>query len=239
MCGIFGIYSQDELTTYDEFILKKSKEYLSHRGPDQFNITKVNNKLSLAHTRLSIIDLSDINQQPMSEGNYTITFNGEIYNFKDLKQKYLFKEHFKTKGDTEVLLKMWKKFGKNTLQYLDGMFSMAIWDNKKLYLATDQFGEKPLFIYEKQKKIYFSSEPNLFCNLLDVSIEIKKTPFFDFLGIQINQESMFKEIKKISHGSILEIRNGKIISNEKYLKKKIPLKKKIKLINLKTKILRR
>ncbi len=219
MCGIFGIYSKDKLSLHDKYLLKKSKEYLNHRGPDEFNIVSVNEKLSLAHTRLSIIDLSENNQQPRSDSNHTISFNGEIYNFQDLKKKYLFKENFKTKGDTEVLIKLWKKFGKNTLQYLDGMFAIAIWDNEKLYLATDQFGEKPLFIYEEEKKIYFSSEPNIFCDLFKVPTELKETPFFDFLGIQINQEAIFKKIKKISHGSILELRDGKVISDEKYLKK--------------------
>lgn len=220
MCGIFGIFSKKKLSSHDQEVLKRSKEYLNHRGPDQFNIVKVNENLSLAHTRLSIIDLSDKNYQPRSDGNHTICFNGEIYNFKELKEKYLHGESFITTGDTEVLLKMWKKFGKDCLKYLDGMFSIAIWDDKKLYLATDHFGEKPLFIYEEKSKIYFSSEPNIFFDLLNPSLELKETPFFDFLGIQINEESISKEIKKISHGSIVEILNGKILSNKKYLKKK-------------------
>ena len=146
MCGIFGVYSQNELSVDDHEIIKKSKSYLHHRGPDQFNIFNVNDKLSLAHTRLSIIDLSKDNYQPRTEDSHTICFNGEIYNFKDLKKKYFTNEKFSTQGDTEVLLKMWKKFGIDTLTYLDGMYSIAVWDEKKLYLATDPFEKTIIYM---------------------------------------------------------------------------------------------
>ena len=220
MCGIFGIYSKKKLSDVDRDILIESKTYLNHRGPDDFNILDINDNLSFAHSRLSIIDLSKNNFQPRSDGDHTICFNGEIYNFQDLKEKYLNDENFQTSGDTEVLLKLWKKFGEHSLSKLDGMFSFAIWDNKKLYLVTDNFGEKPLFILEKEEKIYFSSEPNIFCDLFKLSTNLKDTPFFDFLGIQINEENIFEKIKKVPFGSIIEINQGKIISNKKYIKKK-------------------
>lgn len=220
MCGIFGIYSKKKLSDVDRDILIESKTYLNHRGPDDFNILDINDNLSFAHSRLSIIDLSKNNFQPRSDGDHTICFNGEIYNFQDLKEKYLNDENFQTSGDTEVLLKLWKKFGEHSLSKLDGMFSFAIWDNKKLYLVTDNFGEKPLFILEKEEKIYFSSEPNIFCDLFKLSTNLKDTPFFDFLGIQINEENIFEKIKKVPFGSIIEIDQGKIISNKKYIKKK-------------------
>ena len=95
MCGIFGIYSK-KLSDVDRDILIESKTYLNHRGPDDFNILDINDNLSFAHSRLSIIDLSKNNFQPRSDGDHTICFNGEIYNFQDLKEKYLNDENFQT-----------------------------------------------------------------------------------------------------------------------------------------------
>ena len=109
MCGIFGIYSNDEITDNDLNLVKSSEKYLNHRGPDQFNIKKINKNLVFSHSRLSIIDLSDQNFQPRKEEEKVISYNGEIYNFKELREKYLKFETFTTNGDTEVLLKMWKK----------------------------------------------------------------------------------------------------------------------------------
>ena len=113
MCGIFGIYSSKDLTENDISLVHTSKKYLDHRGPDEFNVKKINKNLVFSHSRLSIIDLSNENFQPRNDNEFVISFNGEIYNFKDLKKKYLRHENFLTNGDTEVLLKMWKKFGKN------------------------------------------------------------------------------------------------------------------------------
>ena len=195
MCGIFGIYSSSELTVSDLSLVDASKKYLNHRGPDQFNLYKINNNLIFSHSRLSIIDLSVGNIQPRKEQETVISYNGEIYNFKELKEKYLKSENFTTYGDTEVLLKMWKKFGEDCLKYLDGMYAFSIWDGNYLNLVTDRFSEKPLFIYEQKNKIIFSSEPKIFYELFKNDILVKDTHFFDFMGVQINEESFCKNIK--------------------------------------------
>ncbi len=230
MCGIFGIYSNDDITENDLTLVKSSKKYLDHRGPDQFNIKKINKNLIFSHSRLSIIDLSDENFQPRKEQETVISYNGEIYNFKELREKYLKSETFVTNGDTEVLLKMWKKFGKDCLKYLDGMYAFSIWDGNYLNLVTDRFSEKPLFIYEQNNKIIFSSEPKIFYELFKNDILAKDTKFFDFMGVQINEESYCKSIKKLKPCNIIKIKDGKIISDETY-EINIPSKSKNKIEN--------
>ncbi len=216
MCGIFGIYSSTPLTDSDLTLVNSSEDYLKHRGPDQFNIKKINQNLIFSHSRLSIIDLSDENYQPRKEGEAVLSFNGEIYNFKDLKKTYLKSERFHTNGDTEVLLKMWKKHGKKCLDYLDGMYAFSIWDGNTLHLVTDKFSEKPLFLLKDENKIIFSSEQKIFYQLFKNEISEKDTKFFDFMGIQINEESLCKKIKKLKPSNIVSIKNGKITSDEIY-----------------------
>ena len=224
MCGIFGIYSSKDLTENDVSLVHTSKKYLYHRGPDEFNIKKINKNLIFSHSRLSIIDLSNENFQPRNDNEFVISFNGEIYNFKELKKKYLRSENFLTNGDTEVLLKMWKKFGKNCINYLDGMYAFAIWDGKILSLVTDRFSEKPLFYYQDNDKVIFSSEQKIFYECITNSSSLSETKFFDFMGVQINEESFCKNIKKMKPGCVLEISEGKIISEDYIYKKN--LKKK-------------
>lgn len=221
MCGIFGIYSSKELSENDVSLVHTSKKYLDHRGPDEFNIKKINKNLIFSHSRLSIIDLSNKNFQPRNDNEFVISFNGEIYNFKDLKKKYLRSENFLTDGDTEVLLKMWKKFGKNCINYLDGMYAFAIWDGKILSLVTDRFSEKPLFYYQDHDKIIFSSEQKIFYECITNSSSLNETKFFDFMGVQINEESFCKNIKKMKPGCVLEISEGKIISEDFIYKKNL------------------
>jgi len=211
MCGIFGIYSKKKLDDQDINLANKAKKFLNHRGPDEFNIFQDNeNNLILCHSRLSIIDLSKKNSQPRKEGNNVIVFNGEIYNFQELKKDHLSTSSFETNGDTEVLLKMWIKYGPKCLNYLDGMYSFALWDSENLFLVTDFFGEKPLFICELDDKILFCSEAKIFIDIFKNNFENHKTPFFDFFGIQINEERLFNHIKKVSKNSILKINSGKI-----------------------------
>ena len=122
MCGIFGIYSKKKLNDEDLKLANKAKKFLNHRGPDEFNLFQDNeNNLILCHSRLSIIDISKKNSQPRKEKNNVLVFNGEIYNFKELKKNYLQDSNFETNGDTEVLLKMWIKYGSKCISYLDGM----------------------------------------------------------------------------------------------------------------------
>lgn len=163
MCGIAGVVRKNADVT--SFQLKKMTDIISHRGPDGEGCwINSDSTVGLAHRRLSIIDLSTDGAQPMRYANnrYTITFNGEIYNYIELKrdlEKRGFS--FKSKSDTEVLLALYAYRGENCLNELDGMFAFAIWDEQeqKLFCARDRFGEKPFhFYYKEGEEFIFGSE---------------------------------------------------------------------------------
>src|SRR5690349_19136290 len=127
MCGIAGYWGSG-----DESILNKMIDTLSHRGPDDKGVY-VNNKIGLAQSRLSIIDLSPAGHQPMSneDGTVWIIFNGEIYNFQDLKKDLLQKHIFKSNTDTEVIIHLYEEIGEKVFEKIQGMFAIAIYDKKK------------------------------------------------------------------------------------------------------------
>jgi len=135
---------------------------LKHRGPDGEGVWNDEN-IAIGHTRLSILDLTKSGYQPMisNDSNYVISFNGEIYNFKELRQK-LINEGFTFNGnsDTEVILKYFENFGIESLKFFEGMFAFAIWDRirKCLYIARDRVGEKPCYYNHSNQKFIFSSE---------------------------------------------------------------------------------
>ena len=157
MCGIVGIIGS--LPNGNECI----NEMLfaqRHRGPDATH-KWIGENVFLGHNRLSIIDLSSEADQPMvsSDGRFILVFNGEIYNYLELKEQ-LFDYSFKTSSDTEVLLALFQKKGKTMLNDLNGMFSFAIWDTKeqKMFAARDRFGVKPFYYAFKNDTLFFASE---------------------------------------------------------------------------------
>ena len=162
MSGIAGIITRDQKFIRPA-LLEKMCAALAHRGPDGSNTwSNVSNTIGLSHTRFSIIDHSDAAVQPMHyAGRYTIVYNGEIYNYIELK-KDLKKigYQFSNGSDTEVILAAYDFYGEKCLQYFDGMFSFAIWDEKKqqLFAARDRFGEKPFYYYSEKGLFVFGSE---------------------------------------------------------------------------------
>ena len=163
MCGIAGIIASDT-SKLNTLHLKKMTDIIAHRGPDgEGHWISANGAVGLGHRRLSIIDLSNEADQPMHYlGRYTIVFNGEIYNYKELKQILLAQGYtFKTSSDTEVLIALYHRDKEKCLQLLDGMFAFVIYDNEQneIFAARDRFGEKPFFYsYETGKNFYFGSE---------------------------------------------------------------------------------
>lgn len=168
MCGIAGILGSPD--TVHRPVLEAVSNLLAHRGPDDqgIEVLKVDEGqgvlLGLVHRRLSIIDLSPAGHQPMKDeetGNW-IVYNGEIYNYQDLRQSLIEVERvFKSTSDTEVVLKAYDQYGTRCLERLRGMFAFAIWDerDKKLFMAVDRFGIKPFYYYLGTKReFYFSSE---------------------------------------------------------------------------------
>lgn len=161
MCGIAGSLSWD--SKEDPSLIEKMMARIIHRGPDAGGVWN-DGPINLGHRRLSILDTSVNANQPMSDssGRYVITFNGEIYNFQEIRNSLLQTGMmFKTHSDTEVVLAAWQRWGLGSLQHLEGMFAFALWDiqNKKLILARDRFGEKPLFYFVHSiHNIVFASE---------------------------------------------------------------------------------
>jgi asparagine synthase (glutamine-hydrolysing) len=151
MCGIVGVYTYGNVgLPLEAETLVRMRDTMDHRGPDDAGIyISPDGKLGLGHRRLSILDLSSLGHQPMAtpDGRYWIAFNGEIYNFRELRAELESNGHrFRSTSDTEVLLALYAEYGPKMLHRLRGMFALAIWDARegRLWLARDRIGIKPL-----------------------------------------------------------------------------------------------
>lgn len=173
MCGIFGFWLKRPLTADDLARGRDGTRMLGHRGPDGAGEWYDGERgLYLGHRRLAILDVSARADQPMLRGGSVIVFNGEIYNFSELRSELSASGgSFETTGDTEVLLAAWAKWGEGALDRLDGMFAFALADRDDLVLAIDPFGEKPLYIARTDEGIWFSSEPEPLIELLGLKFK--------------------------------------------------------------------
>jgi asparagine synthase (glutamine-hydrolysing) len=164
MCGIAGILKTESYKDNLESSIRLMQKALHHRGPDDKGIyISEDRQATLAHTRLAILDLSSAGHQPMStsDGRYYITFNGEIYNFQELRQNLISQgEQFHSGTDTEVILKLYQRLGADCVGHFRGMFAFAIWDNyeKTCFLARDPLGIKPLYYWQSGSTLVFASE---------------------------------------------------------------------------------
>ena len=190
MCGIVGVLNFDG-TKINPNDLNNFKNSILHRGPDGSG-TFINseNNVGFGHVRLSILDLSNLSKQPMTCENkrYTLTFNGEIYNFLEIKRELLNLGYkFKSKGDTEVILAAYEKWGEKCQYKFNGMWAFAIWDqkNKKLFISRDRFGVKPLYYLRTKERFYFASELKSFMH-----IEKKYIPDFNYSNFKYCSESI-------------------------------------------------
>ncbi len=218
MCGIVGIVGPGAEAKNIEAMTSQ----ISHRGPDFQSHWKTEN-LALGHARLSIIDLTEGANQPFvdPESGAVIVFNGEIYNFKEIRSTYLSKEKFQTSSDTEVLLKMYLKFGEDCLNKLNGMFAFAVYtpQDKKIFLARDQIGVKPLYIYQNNGVFAFSSEIKSFLRLEGFDRSLNHLAFLRYTSFlwSPGRETPFKKVEKILPGEALIIKlNGNIERRFKY-----------------------
>ena len=162
MCGIVGEISPDR--PINRALFDTMRDSLAHRGPDGAGtVILADGAVALGHRRLSIIDLTQTGHQPMAspDSRYWLTFNGEIYNHRDLRAELTARgHHFCGTGDSEVLLHAYQEWGEACLDRLSGMFAFAIWDSlaRTLFLARDRFGIKPLYIYQGDGHVIFASE---------------------------------------------------------------------------------
>jgi asparagine synthase (glutamine-hydrolysing) len=215
MCGIFGIVSQ-EINAQDDIRLRESARLINHRGPDNTGIF-TDEGIGLVHTRLSLLDLSSKGNQPFWDKTerYCLVYNGEIYNFKELRSTLEMKGiHFTTATDTEVLLELLVNFGlEDTLLRLEGMFAFALYDkvDKTLKLARDRFGIKPLFIYDEDDAFIFASEPNAMRPWIAFEPDnLSITSFLLGFGGPSKGYTFLKKIKSLPPGTVAEVRLGQL-----------------------------
>lgn len=212
MCGILGTVP---FTPTEYF--KSALDTLTHRGPDSYGIESFGQKVTLGHRRLSILDLSPNGHQPMTEdsGRYSIIFNGEVYNFLEIKQELINKGHgFNSTSDTEVLLKAYLEWGESCIQRLNGMWAFAIWDNKnqELFLSRDRYGQKPLFYAQVKDKFVFASEMKAIFPFLE---EVEVSDDFNWMKQNIfyyeaTEKCLIKGIKRFPAGHNGVYKNGRL-----------------------------
>lgn len=209
MCGIVGF------NWNDSNLLRRMADSIAHRGPDQQGYFEDAN-ISLAHRRFSIIDLSEKGKQPMfnEDNSIVLVFNGEIYNFKNLKEYLILKGHrFFSDTDSEVIIHAYEEYGENCVSLFNGMFAFAIWDsiNKKLFLARDRSGIKPLYYYFSDSKFIFSSEIKAILEY-EVKRELNKKSLNEFLERKVvfGNNTFFQGIKKLLPAQTLILENNEI-----------------------------
>lgn len=226
MCGIAGFFGKNKYEP-DNYQIKKCLKLMHKRGPDAKGeiIKKFKKKtLVLLHSRLSIIDLNNESNQPFEDENGILVFNGEIYNYIELKKKLLRKKiNFKTNSDTEVLLKMLNLYGQKAVKYLDGMWAFSYFNKKKnnMILSRDSFGEKPLYYMSDSKKIIFASNLRYIETISKKKFKFNLQKIENFLAFGFkefgnNNQTIFKKINSLSPGSIMLIDQNIKHSIKKY-----------------------
>ncbi len=233
MCGIAGYFSKESNHPNESF-LKEAALSLSKRGPDLQQAKTLSPQVGFAHARLSIIDTSSLGHQPMSDesGRFTIIFNGEIFNFHELRKTFLPDVKLNSSSDTEVLLHLFIQQREKCLAHLNGFFAFAIYDNQKkeIFLARDRYGIKPLHIFSDEKTIVFASELKAI-----LKFPIKKELDYNTLALylQLNYvpgaHSILKNITRLMPGNYAVIDSTGKLTAEKYYSvpykggKKIPV----------------
>lgn len=214
MCGITGYINPAGVKDSD---IDTMNNAVKHRGPDDAGIF-TRNSVGLGHRRLSIIDLGN-GHQPMSnaDGTIWITFNGEIYNYQEVKQTLVDKYSFKTNSDTEVIIHLYEEKGEECLQELRGMFAFAIYDFRKdkLFIARDHMGQKPIYYWYSGSNFAFASEIKAILALKPDLREMDVNALYEYLTIRIitPPRSMFKGIKKLPPAHYLVFQNGQVSIN--------------------------
>ncbi|MCK5299974.1 MAG: asparagine synthetase B, partial [Candidatus Aenigmarchaeota archaeon] len=206
MCGITGFVGFS-----DKRLIKKMTDSIKHRGPDGCGYY-INDSVCLGHRRLSIIDTST-GDQPMynEEGDVVVVFNGEIYNYLELRKNLSAKKHkFKSNSDTEVLVHLWEEYGKDMVKKLRGMFAFAIWDDSKkvLFTARDHIGIKPFYYCFNDKVLVFASEIKAILKWEGYDKSVDRRSLNDYLafGYVSGEKTMFSGVKKLLPGHCMMFR---------------------------------
>ena len=222
MCGICGIYNNDKGHKVEESTLRRMADSIAHRGPDDRGFFTDEN-LGISNLRLSIIDLSQAGHQPMKDesGRYWIVYNGEIYNYVELRQQLAGKGvQFFSNSDTEVILRLFMLEGPDAVKRLNGMFAFAIWDSqeRKLFAARDRLGIKPFYYYKDAEQFVFGSEIKAIFASGQVGRAVDPEGMADYLTFQfcLGDKTLFQNVRKLEPGCWLEVRAGGELNIQKY-----------------------
>ena len=210
MCGIAGILYRDRQRPVDLAVLKSMGEAIAHRGPDGEGFFAAAG-VGLVHRRLAIIDLEG-GRQPMGneDGSIQVVFNGEIYNFPALRQELQAKGHrLRTRSDTEVLVHLYEELGEDLVTRLRGMFAFALWDapRRRLVLARDRVGLKPLYVYRDAEKLVFGSEIKAILAHPDVDRTVDAAALEDYLalGMISGERAIFRRVRKLPPAHVMTV----------------------------------
>jgi asparagine synthase (glutamine-hydrolysing) len=221
MCGIAGTLELKSERRVSADVVGRMTRILRHRGPDDEGIW-VSGPVGLGSRRLAILDLSERGHQPMSneDGTIWIAYNGEIYNFLDLRARLERAGHeFRSNSDTEAILHLYEREGVDCLKHLQGMFAFALWDarRRRLFIARDRLGKKPLFYCQTANALVFGSEPKALLQHPEVAAEVNPEAVHHFLsyGYVPAPFSAFRNFKKLPPGHYLTVESGRV-SMERY-----------------------
>jgi asparagine synthase (glutamine-hydrolysing) len=208
VCGIAGISWRDGA------LVRRMSAALAHRGPDAEGF-HVEDRVSLGHRRLSIIDLSEAGRQPMAgcDGLVRVVYNGEIYNFAEIRRDLEARGHrFRSQTDTEVIVHAYEEDGADCVRRFNGMFAFAVWDGRsgELVLARDRLGVKPLYYWLKDGRLAFASEIKALLEVPDVSREVDPQALYHYVGYEFvpAPETIFRDVKKLPPAHHARFRDG-------------------------------
>lgn len=215
MCGIAGYFGRERI---EQSRLDKCFDAMNRRGPDDSGLYKSETNrqcLYLLHSRLSIIDLDPRAKQPFSRQSQVLIYNGELYNYKELAASHLQNHSFSTKSDTEVLFELLNNYGPEILKQCEGMWAFASFDRDRnlLTLSRDRFGEKPLYVYEDHKGIYFASEPKMIFALMGKKLPVNLRKLEQYLvngykSLFKRSETFYEGLLSLEPGSCRVIAEG-------------------------------
>lgn len=223
MCGIAGIFHVDGRPV-EVSVLRRMTDVVSHRGPDGEGFW-TGSFVGFGHRRLAIIDLSPLAHQPMqtTDGSCVITYNGEIYNFQNLRIELEAKGHqFRSRSDTEVLLNAYREWGPACVERLNGMFAFAVWDGaeNRLFLARDRYGIKPLYYWYKNGTLVFGSEIKSILQYPDVAVRVSIPALNEYFSFQniFTDQTLFEGIHLLppAHRLTLQLGNSDSLKIESY-----------------------
>jgi asparagine synthase (glutamine-hydrolysing) len=222
MCGICGVVYRDPMRPVDPALVERMTRSLAHRGPDDESFF-IQRQVGLGHRRLTIIDLSSAGRQPMSNenGRLWIVFNGEIYNYKELREELAARGHtFKSQTDTEVIVHLFEEEGPACVERMNGMFAFAIWDNeaRTLFAARDRFGIKPFYFAATADAFVFGSEIKAVLQSGAVGAELNRAGLADYLTFQftIGPKTLFAGIDRLEPGHWLQLDASGAVTIRKY-----------------------